>query len=51
MVLLPRYVGAIGFRSSGRRHRFHGIAIFGLYIAGGWVLPGRKQVVPTVSMA
>jgi NADPH:quinone reductase-like Zn-dependent oxidoreductase len=31
---------------SGRRHRFHGIAIFGLYIAGGWLLAGRKRVVP-----
>jgi NADPH:quinone reductase-like Zn-dependent oxidoreductase len=31
---------------SGRRHRFHGIAIFGLYIAGGWILPGWKRVVP-----
>ena len=32
--------------SSGRRHRFRGIAIFGLYIAGGWLLPGRRRVVP-----
>jgi NADPH2:quinone reductase len=31
---------------SGRRHRFQGIPIFGLYIAGGWLLPGRKRVVP-----
>jgi NADPH2:quinone reductase len=30
----------------GRRHRFRGIAIFGLYLAGGWLLPGRKRVVP-----
>jgi NADPH:quinone reductase len=30
----------------GRRHRLHGIPIFGLYIAGGWLLPGRKRVVP-----
>ena len=30
----------------GRRHRFRGIAIFGLYIAGGWLLPSRKRVVP-----
>ena len=29
-----------------RRHRFRGIRIFGLYIAGGWLLPGRKRVVP-----
>jgi NADPH2:quinone reductase len=30
----------------GRRQRFRGTAIFGLYIAGGRVLPGRKRVVP-----
>ena len=38
-----------GRTTSGRpggRHRFRGIAIFGLYIAGGWLLPGRKRVVP-----
>jgi NADPH:quinone reductase len=31
---------------SGSRHRIRGIAIFGLYIVGGWLLPGRKRVVP-----
>ena len=31
---------------SGRRRRFREIRIFGLYIAGGWLLPGRKRVVP-----
>jgi NADPH2:quinone reductase len=30
----------------GRRRRFRGTAAFGLYIAGGWILPGRKRVVP-----
>ena len=30
----------------GRRQRFRGTAIFGLSIAGGWLLPGRKRVVP-----
>jgi NADPH:quinone reductase len=30
----------------GRRQRFRGFATIGLYIAGGWVLPGRKRVVP-----
>ena len=30
----------------GRRHRFRGTALFALYIAGGWLLPGRKRVVP-----
>lgn len=31
---------------SGGRHRYRAIAIFGLYIAAGWLLPGRKRVVP-----
>src|SRR5262252_11106856 len=35
-----------GRLASGRRHRFQGIAIYGLYIAGGWLLPGRKRLVP-----
>ena len=30
----------------GRRQRFRGTATFGLYIAGGWLLPGRKRVIP-----
>ncbi len=30
----------------GRRNRLHGIPVFALYIAGGWLLPGRKRVVP-----
>ena len=30
----------------GRRQRFRGTAIFGLYIVGGWLLPDRKRVVP-----
>lgn len=30
----------------GRRQRFRGTAVFGLYILGGWLLPGRKRVVP-----
>jgi NADPH:quinone reductase len=30
----------------GRRNRFHGIPIYALYIAGGWLLPGRKRLVP-----
>lgn len=32
-------------RASGR-HRFREIRIFGLYIVGSWLLPGRKRVVP-----
>jgi NADPH2:quinone reductase len=31
---------------SGRRHRFRRLAVFGLYIAGSWLLPGHKRVVP-----
>ena len=31
---------------SGGRHRFRAIAIFGWYIAAGWILPSRKRVVP-----
>ena len=38
--------GRLASGRSGRRHRFRPIAIFGLYIAGGWILPGRKRVVP-----
>lgn len=33
-------------KRSGSRHRFRAIAIFGLYIVLGWVLPGRRRVVP-----
>ena len=38
--------GRLASGRPGRRHRFRGIAIFGLYFAGGWLLPGRKRVVP-----
>ncbi len=38
--------GRLASGRSGRRHPYRGIAIFGLYIAGGWLLPGRKRVVP-----
>ncbi len=38
--------GRLASGRSGGRHRFRAVAIFGLYIAGGWLLPGRKQVVP-----
>lgn len=30
----------------GRRNRFHGIPRFAMYIVGGWLLPGRKRIVP-----
>jgi NADPH2:quinone reductase len=35
-----------GRLAAGRRHRFHGLPIFGVCIAGGWLLPGRKRVLP-----
>ena len=38
--------GRLAQGRSGGRHRFREIAIFGRYIAGGWLLPGRKRVVP-----
>lgn len=38
--------GRLASGRGGRRRRFRGIAIFGLYIIGGWLLPGRKRVVP-----
>jgi NADPH2:quinone reductase len=30
----------------GRRNRLHGIPVYALYIAGGWLLPGRKRIIP-----
>lgn len=38
--------GRLASGRSGGRHRFRPIAIFGLFIAGGRLLPGRKRVVP-----
>ena len=38
--------GRLASGRSGSRHRFRAIAIFGLYIAGGWLLPSRRRVVP-----
>jgi len=38
--------GRLASGSPGRRRRFHGLAIFALYIAASWLLPGRKRVVP-----
>ena len=36
----------LGSGRTGRRNRFHGLPIYALYIAGGWLLPGRKRIVP-----
>jgi NADPH2:quinone reductase len=38
--------GRLASGRPGRRHRFRRLAVFGVYIAGGWLLPGRKRVVP-----
>ena len=38
--------GRLASGRSGSRHRFRAIAIFGVYIAAGWLFPGRKRVVP-----
>jgi NADPH2:quinone reductase len=36
----------LGSSRSGRRNRFHGIPTFAFYIAGGWLFPGRKRIIP-----
>lgn len=36
----------LGSKRSGRRNPLHGIPIFGLYILGGLLLPGRRRIVP-----
>src|SRR6185312_1255326 len=38
--------GRLASGRSGSRHRYRAILIFGLYIAGSCLLPGRKRVVP-----
>jgi NADPH2:quinone reductase len=38
--------GRLASGRGGRRDRFRAISIFGVYIAGGWLFPGRKRVVP-----
>ena len=38
--------GRLASRREGRRQRFRPIAIFAVYIAGGWLFPGRRRVVP-----
>ncbi|HTQ74185.1 MAG TPA: zinc-binding dehydrogenase [Burkholderiales bacterium] len=38
--------GRLASGRSGRRNRFGPIAIFALYIAASWLLPGRRRVVP-----
>ncbi len=36
----------LGSNRSGKRNPLHGIPIFGLYIAAGLLLPGRRRIVP-----
>jgi NADPH2:quinone reductase len=38
--------GRLASGHGGSRHRFRAISVFGLYIAAGWLFPGRKRVVP-----
>ena len=38
--------GRLASGRPGGRHRFRAIAIFGVFIAGGWLFPGRKRVLP-----
>lgn len=38
--------GRLASGRPGRRRRFQAMPIFGLYIAAGWLLPGRRRVVP-----
>jgi NADPH:quinone reductase len=36
----------LGSNRSGKRNPLHGIPIFGLYMAGGLLLPGRRRILP-----
>ncbi len=38
--------GRLASGRGGRRHRYRAVAILGLYIAGAWLRPGRKRMVP-----
>jgi len=38
--------GRLASGRSGGRDRFSRLAIFGLYVAAGWLLPGRKRFIP-----
>jgi NADPH2:quinone reductase len=38
--------GRLASGRGGRRHRFRAVVILGLYIAGAWLRPGRKRMVP-----
>jgi len=36
----------LGAGRTGRRNRLHGVPVYALYIAGGWLLRGRRRIVP-----
>src|SRR5262249_36349215 len=38
--------GGVASGRAGGRPRLRAVAIFGVYVAGGWLLPGQKRVVP-----
>jgi len=38
--------GRLATGGGGRRQRFRDIRVFALFIAGGWLVPGRKRVLP-----
>jgi NADPH2:quinone reductase len=38
--------GRLASGRSGGRHRFRGVAIFGMYIVCSWLVPGRRRVIP-----
>lgn len=45
--LTPSLRGAgLASTRSGRRRRFREVPLFALYIVGGWILPGRRRVIP-----
>ena len=38
--------GRLASGREGQRHRYRALALFGVYIAASWLLPGRKRVAP-----
>src|SRR5262252_9242102 len=38
--------GRLAHGRSGRRHRFRALALFAVFIAGSWLFPGRRRVMP-----
>jgi len=36
----------LGSNRAGHRNRLHGIPVYALYIAGGWLLPGKRRIIP-----